>query len=134
MSNRHSVTAPTGYSIDGSVLVIEDEMVVMFIIEDNLVDLGCKRISCASTTVEAEALIDSHAFDGAVLDLNLGGQSSEPVARLLVQKGIPFFFCTGHGDEQIPGFTQSVLRKPFSRDEFTVELSKILPNDELQIV
>lgn len=127
MSNRHSVTAPIGYKVDGHVLLVEDEMMVLFVLEQNMADLGCERISSASTVEHARTMIDKNNFDVVVLDLNLDGKSSEPIAHLLVERKIPFFFCTGHGEARVPGFSASVLQKPFSHAELALEFSKILP-------
>jgi hypothetical protein len=40
--------------------------------------------------------IDGIALDGAVLDVNLDGERSFPIAELLAARGIPFLFLTGY--------------------------------------
>ena len=65
------------------VLVVEDEMLILIMIEDMLADLGCKSVTSAATVDKALALIDAQAFDFAMLDINLNGSDSHPVAEAL---------------------------------------------------
>ena len=81
-----------------SVLVVEDEMMVLFMIEGILADLGCKAVSTAATVEQALALIETHTFDVAMLDSNLNGTRSDPVAEALDARGVPFFFSTGYSN------------------------------------
>jgi CheY-like chemotaxis protein len=69
------------------VLVVEDEMLVLIMIEDMLADLGCKSVTSAATIDKALALIDAQAFDFAMLDINLNGRDSHPVAEALSARG-----------------------------------------------
>lgn len=80
------------------VLVVEDEMMVLFMIEDILADLGCKAVSTAATVDQALALIEAQTFDVAMLDSNLNGTRSYPVADALDARGVPFFFSTGYSN------------------------------------
>jgi CheY-like chemotaxis protein len=70
------------------VLVVEDEMLVLIMIEDMLADLGCKSVTSAATIDKALALIDAQAFDFALLDINLNGSNSHPVAEALMARGV----------------------------------------------
>jgi CheY-like chemotaxis protein len=101
------------------VLVVEDEMLIVMMIEDMLFDLGCESVVTAGSVDQALAKIEEHAFDVAMLDSNLSGASSDPVADALAARGVPFFFATGqksgnlrHGHPNRP-----VLKKPFTFDE-----------------
>ena len=79
------------------ILVIEDEMLVLMETENQLADLGCDAVVAAATNEQAIALIGSQHFDAALLDLNLNGVRSYPVADLLAARGVPFAFATGYG-------------------------------------
>ena len=74
------------------VLVVEDEMLVLIMIEDMLADLGCKSVTSAATVDKALALIDAQVFDAALLDMNLNGDDSHPVAEALSARGVPFVY------------------------------------------
>jgi CheY-like chemotaxis protein len=97
------------------VLIVEDEMLVAMNIEDMLLDLGHEVAGLASRLTPALALAAEAEIDAAVLDVNLAGEQSFPVADLLDKRGIPFLFATGYGlggiEERYRGRT--VLQKPF---------------------
>lgn len=79
------------------VLVVEDEALVSLMIEDLLQDMGCTVVGPAASLTNALALAESEPLDGALLDLNLGGDPAEPIAECLKARGVPFVFLTGYG-------------------------------------
>src|ERR1700761_7215194 len=96
------------------ILVVEDEAMIAMLIEDMLSDLGCVPVGPAYNAEQALELIRSERFDAAILDVNLGGQRTTPVAEALHRKSIPFFFATGYGPAGIAAqFSKHiVLTKP----------------------
>ena len=90
-------------------------MMILMMIEAMLEDLGCKAITAAATVDQAIALIEEQVFDAAMLDVNLKGDNSRPVADALAARGVPFFFSTGNGGHHtMDGYgDRAVLRKPF---------------------
>ena len=79
------------------ILVVEDEMIIAMLLEDMLADLGCEVIGVASRVAMALAMIENGTpFDAAVLDVNLNGEKSYPVAAALAARGVPFAFSTGY--------------------------------------
>ena len=100
------------------VLVIEDEMLVVMMIEDMLADLGCEAITTAATVDQALRHINDTAFDVAMLDMNLGGDSSETVADALAANKVPFIYSTGNTSRGVREGHRDrpVLRKPFKFD------------------
>lgn len=101
------------------ILVVEDEMMVALLLEDMLVDLGCVVAGSVVCVDDALALIGSLALDAAVLDVNLGGQMSYPVADALIAAGVPFVFSTGYAANRLQeGYrTFPALQKPYHRSE-----------------
>ena len=69
------------------VLIVEDEMLVLIMIEDMPADLGCKSVTSAATVEKALALINAQVFDVALLDMNLNGSDSHPLAEALSAHG-----------------------------------------------
>ena len=101
------------------ILVVEDEMLVAMNIEDMLLALGHEVAGIAGRLAPALALAQEGEFDLAMLDVNLAGEPSFPVADVLRARGIPFFFATGYGREGLHDDYRDapVLQKPFrSRD------------------
>ncbi|KXF76418.1 hypothetical protein ATN84_16240 [Paramesorhizobium deserti] len=109
------------------VLVVEDEVLVLMMIEDMLADLGCESVTAAGTIEKAVASMEEHVFDVAMLDMNLNGNDSLKVAKALTARGVPFVYCTGngHGIKEDSANTP-VLRKPFSFEELTGILTRLL--------
>jgi hypothetical protein len=66
-------------------------------------------------------LADAERLDAAVLDRNLGGDSSTAVARRLRDRGIPFAVISGYADAGLPPDLADVprLAKPFGADDLT---------------
>ena len=102
-------------------LVVEDEMLVLMVLEDMLDELGCRSITAAANVEDALKLAATEDYDAAVLDVNLNGSKSYPVADALAQRGIPFAFSTGyanHGAGTAFG-NRPVLRKPYQLHNLT---------------
>jgi len=101
------------------VLVVEDEAIIGMWTCDYLSELGYQVEGPCASLDEALAVVGNRRFDGAVLDVNLGGEFVFPVARALQKQRVPFIFMTGYRESIIEdGFRDiTVLRKPISGDE-----------------
>ena len=97
------------------VLIVEDDVMIRMLIEDMLCDLGFAVAAEASKVHEALAAVDSTAFDVAILDVNLSGETTGPVAEALAARGTPFVFATGYGEHGLPDQFRDrpLLKKPF---------------------
>ena len=60
----------------------------------------------------------SDAIDAAILDMDLAGENTRPVADALEARGIPFLFLTGYGADGLPPDKPHwrALGKPFRLD------------------
>jgi CheY-like chemotaxis protein len=110
------------------ILVVEDEMLVLMETENMLADLGCDAVVAAATNEQAIALIEAQHFDVALLDLNLNGVRSYPVADLLAARGVPFAFATGYGGHGLRDGDRErpLLVKPFDCDGLEKLLTDLL--------
>lgn len=111
-------------------LVVEDETLILMMIEAMLDDLGCTSVTAAGSCHHAIALIKDQVFDAAMLDMNLDGSDSQAVADALAARGVPFIYSTGNtaGHDIKEGFNgRAVLRKPFSFEQLTAALARLLP-------
>lgn len=91
-------------------------MLVCMLLQDMLADLGCHVVGPVARVDEALALIYAETFDAAVLDVNLHGQPSYPVADALSAQSAPFVFATGYiklqnGYDSVPRLQKPVLKK-----------------------
>lgn len=109
------------------ILVVEDEALVAMLVEDALLDAGFGVIGPAATVDEALALLERETPDAVVLDLNLAGETSTPVADWLAARGIPYVIATGYGAAGLPAGHQDamVLAKPYDPAELTAMLDRI---------
>ena len=100
---------------DKHILALEDEPVVAFLLEDMLLDAGAASVTLASRLAEAAAAIDRGGIDLAVLDVNVHGELSYPIADRLAAAGVPYVFASGYGDREHPGrhAGASTLTKPY---------------------
>ena len=106
-------------------------MLVAMNIEDMLLELGHEVAGLASRLDPALALARDSRFDAAMLDVNLAGEPSFPVADILIERGLPFLFATGYGrqgiDEKYRGYP--LLQKPFRAADLGKALARLLPGE-----
>ena len=98
------------------ILVVEDEAIVAMLIEDTLEELGYAVVGPVGRAGAALSLIDVAEIDGAVLDVNLDGESSYRIADALAARALPFVFVTGYGKTGLdPAYRdRPVVQKPFT--------------------
>ncbi|WP_374446958.1 response regulator [Stella sp.] len=99
------------------VLVLEDEALVAMLLEDMLADLGCETVGPFAELADAEAFVAAEpaGADAAIIDVNVAGEASYPLATRLAEGGIPFAFSTGYDPAGIPAEWRGrpALSKPF---------------------
>jgi CheY-like chemotaxis protein len=97
------------------VLIVEDEVLVALDLEDLLTQMGHQVVGPATRIDEALDLARKADFDFAVLDVNVAGAPSYPVADILRKRGIPFVFSTGYGAEGLLAAycSEQTLSKPY---------------------
>ena len=94
MTAMQSAAQSSGVIMPGlagvKVLLVEDEWLVAMLVEELLGEIGCEVGGVAASVAEAQSRIESGVeFDVAILDVNLGGEKSFPVAEVLRGRGIP---------------------------------------------
>ena len=104
-------------------------MLVAMNIEDMLTELGHEVVGIAGRLEPALELARDGGFDAAMLDVNLAGDRSFPVADLLIERGIPFLFATGYGLDGIEEKYRDrpVLQKPFRAAELATAVAALAP-------
>lgn len=109
------------------ILLVEDEELVALELSTELTRLGWAIVGPAATLQEAEALL-SKDFDAAVLDVNLRGRLVYPLAQALVERHVPFLFCTGYemADPEGRFPNAPVIRKPAHPAAVSAALSDLL--------
>lgn len=109
-------------------LVVEDNLVIALDAEEMLRQLGVQEVDVAGGVKDALRLISIHKPDFALLDVNLGPETSAPVAERLRSLGVPFAFATGYGEDAGPvsGFAGvTVIKKPYTADSVARALEPV---------
>lgn len=109
------------------VLIVEDEFMIALDIQAMITDLGCAAVALASTVEKALSLLEQDAFDIVLLDINLSGASSFPVAEMLAERKIPFAFLSGYDSQILPASfaERPILKKPFSERDLSALLTNL---------
>ena len=108
--------------------MVEDELFVAMLVEDLLGDLGCSVIGPAASAREAVAAAEANGFDLALLDVNLGdGETSFRAAEILRERGVPFAFVTGYGDQGVrPDLRDApILSKPIDPRQLAKVIARL---------
>lgn len=108
-----------------SVLIVEDEYLVALDLQAHLRDRGYEADTLACSLDEALRTIARQSFDVAILDVNLAGTRSWPVAQALRRDNVPFLFLTAYGRQlQMPeGMGEApLLDKPVAIEELVCAL------------
>jgi CheY-like chemotaxis protein len=112
------------------ILVVDDDYLVALVVIDLLEEVGAEVLGPLGQVNEAMAFIEanSEAIDGAVLDVNLNGAKSYPVADILAAHEIGFVFATGYGADALEGGYQKYPRceKPFNGITLVASLTKAI--------
>lgn len=93
------------------VLLVEDEPLIAMTAEDMLDELGCTVVATVATLAAALEAVERTDFGIVLLDINLDGTESHPVADRLREAGRPFVFTTGYGADAARG--GPVVVKPY---------------------
>jgi len=114
-----------------NVLLLEDNMIVALTVEQALEDLGAIHVWTASHVDSADNILSREKIDLAILDVNLGDDTSFELATRLTAAGIPLFFASGYGYGDDAGlgneFSGSlVLRKPYGKGDLHRAIMTIL--------
>ena len=119
------------FELDGlllNCLILEDNLFIAMDAEDTLRQLGAKKVTIARSVAQALSCMASEKFTFAILDVNLGAETSLPVARALRAAGVLFAFGTGYGDGLAIVDTLSnvpVIAKPYHPAAMSKTLSAL---------
>ena len=114
-----------GDSLEGCrVLIVEDDAMISMMLQDLLEDMGCQVVSVASRLGEAQHKSEVDDFDVALLDVNLRGERTFPVAEAMRQRRRPFVLTTGYATTILPDSLRAatLLQKPYRRQDLETAL------------
>jgi DNA-binding response OmpR family regulator len=110
------------------ILIIEDEVMMGFLLDDMLTLLGYDIAGLAQSINDANEQIEHESFDAAILDVNLNGQKTFGLAAQLQEKNVPFLFSTGYDKGSLPEAFRGLptLQKPYNQTQLGNLLNELL--------
>jgi CheY-like chemotaxis protein len=111
------------------IFVVEDETLVLFNLEDILMELGCTIVAQAMSLGEAERLASVvEQPDLAILDVNIGGVPVFSAAQILADRNVPILFATGYGKDGLPEAWKDwpVIAKPYTQNDVAQAVGRLV--------
>jgi two-component system, response regulator PdtaR len=120
MMNEQSRTHPDGEGrlLSGlKLLVVEDEALIAMEVEEMIAALGAEVVGSFSRVTDALQALERETVAGAILDIQLDGETTLGLVEVLLERGCPILFVTGGGPESIPETYRQLprLSKPFNQ-------------------
>jgi len=119
--------------IAGHCLLVEDNAIIALDAEQILEELGATSVEQVATVAEAMAALESRRPDFALLDFNLGPETSLAFAMKLAEEGVAFIFATGYGEQlKLPEAIAAtpIVSKPFTKASLTAGIRRLRPDGE----
>ncbi|MEH3121352.1 MAG: response regulator [Sphingomonas phyllosphaerae] len=117
-------------TLDGCrILVVEDEYLLADDLRTGLDDAGALVLGPVATVDDALTLVGAEPrIDGAVLDVNLGGEPAYAVADLLIERHVPLVFTTGYDGTSLPSRFADIARceKPTTIKLITQAIGRVI--------
>lgn len=114
-----------------SILVVEDNALLAMTVDSILRSAGAEVAGPVGTLSEAEQLARAAALSGALLDIKLESEEVWPAARILLERRVPFVFCSGHFDRDnlpVEWSSYPILTKPARASQIIEQLATLIAN------
>jgi len=111
------------------VLLVEDDFLIATLSKSMLEGLGCTVIGPAPSVERGLKLAAEEQLDAAVLDIQIIGGNSLPIAEALLARGVPVIFVSGFAE--LPNMPPQLracikLEKPVMDDELASAIFRLL--------
>jgi len=118
---------------DARILLVEDEPMLAYALEESLVEAGFQIAGVAGRVGQALKIVERGDCDAAIIDVNLAGVSSGPVASALAALAIPFIVVSGYSREQKQDAFAGArfIQKPCRLDDLVKALQDLFPESLL---
>lgn len=115
--------------IDGIALVLEDAMIVAYDAAAMLSEFGAPEVVVCATLSDAMQRIGTGLRPAlALLDIDLGGETSLEAACALDENAVPIIYSTGYDadSEMLEAFPRGeMLLKPYTADDIAKALQSL---------
>ncbi len=125
-NHEHCNHETAGTPLSGTALLVEDSMLMAMGAQQHLQQLGAEAVFiCQDITTALEAIATDADIRFCLLDVNLDGEYSIPVAKELTAHGIPFVLATGYAnhDDSLKSFPDApLITKPYGQPEIATAI------------
>lgn len=110
-----------------NILLVEDEFLIAMDLQAQIEAAGYRVLGPAATVEEGLVIAEADGVSAAILDMNICGSTSFPIAERLAEKGVPFMFLSGNDSHRVlDQFSdRTILTKPINYDRLLAELNAI---------
>lgn len=110
------------------VLIVEDEMLIALMLQDMVANVGFVVEGIATSLATGIDLARTADVHLAILDINLNGEESYPIADILGARGVRLIFSTGYGVESLKPEYQFIpkLVKPYAQANLVAAMNAAL--------
>lgn len=112
-----------------TILIVEDDPFIAMDLQDTFEDAGYTVLGPVASVDPGLKIINDTQPDVAMLDYNLGRETSIPIAHKLDAVSVPYIFLSGQVDRVVTAHTNThtkVIKKPFNTDKLIAHVSKLL--------
>lgn len=109
------------------MLLVEDEPLIGMEVEDAVEALGHEVVGPVAELSVALDLATDETLECAILDVNIRGGQSYPVADMLLARGVPVLFLSGNSTQSFPDRLRQVMHvpKPFTGEQLEQEIRNL---------
>ncbi|MBJ3775096.1 HWE histidine kinase domain-containing protein [Acuticoccus mangrovi] len=101
-------------------LIVEDNMIMALDADQLLTDNGMDAVFSAMSVADAKRILESERVDVALLDVNLGSETSFGLIGTLNTQEVPYVFVTGYGERlDLPDDARpssAAIKKPYDAE------------------
>lgn len=111
-----------------SILIVEDEAIIALDLEERVGELGYDVFRTVASVAEGLKALEAGTPSLAIVDMNLAGHSSRPIAEALSARGVPMIFSTGYADTRDlpePLARAPRLSKPISQTDLERTIAEL---------
>ena len=111
------------------ILIVEDDPFIAMDLQDTFESAGFDVLGPVAAVRPGLDIINDKRPDVAMLDFNLGMETSLPIAKELKSANIPFAFLSGQIASVIKlasGISRTVISKPYNPDILVSQIKELL--------
>ena len=113
------------------ILILDDDPLIAMDCAIVVEEHGYSVLGPAHSVKEAMDLLIGSRPDAAIIDVNLGTETSLPVAERLDQDGVPFMVVSGYAERSMPSGLQGRARlsKPYRAQDIAAGVDSLLARE-----